>query len=115
MTIEELNATQEKLTEIHKLVKTIERNQKVLDKYKSARDDDSFLNGCIRFIKYPTDNRRSDGEILVDIRSCDDAEFYAHAKNVLIDEMISKYESVIAKLKKQLNDIQICIIENTEN
>ena len=42
----------------------------------------------------------------------DDAEFYAHAKNVLIDEMISKYESVIAKLKKQLDNIQVNIIEN---
>ena len=112
MTIEELNAAQEKLTEVHKLVKTIERNQKFLEKYKSVRDDDSLLNGCIRFIKYPTDNSRSEGEVLVDIRSCDDAEFYAHAKNVLIDEMISKYESVIAKLQKQLDNIQVNITEN---
>ena len=112
MTIEELNAVQAKLTEVHKLVKTIERNQKYLEKYKSARDDNSLLNGSIRFIKYPMDNSRNEGEILVDIRSCDDAEFYAHAKNVLIDEMISKYESVIAKLKKQLDNIQVNIIEN---
>ena len=112
MTIEELDAAQAKLTKAHKLVKTIERNQKFIEKYKSARDDDSLLNGCIRFIKYPTDNSRSEGEVLVDIRSCDDAEFYAHAKNVLIDEMISKYESVIAKLKKQLDNIQVNIIEN---
>ena len=115
MTIEELNEAQAKLTEFHKLVKTIERNQKFLEKYKSARDDDSLLNGCIRFIKYPTDNSRSEGEVLVDIRSCDDAEFYVHAKNVLIDEMVSKYENTIAKLKKQLDDIRIFIIENTEN
>ena len=114
MTIEELNDTQAKLTKAHKLVKTIERNQKFIEKYKSARDDDSLLNGCIRFIKYPTDNSRSEGEVLVDIRSCDDAEFYAHAKNVLIDEMISKYESVIAKLKKQLDNIQINIVENAQ-
>ena len=112
MIIEELNEVQAKLTKAHKLVKTIERNQKFIEKYKSARDDDSLLNGCIRFIKYPTDNSRSEGEVLVDIRSCDDAEFYAHAKNVLIDEMISKYESVIAKLKKQLNDVQVSITEN---
>ena len=114
MTIEELNEAQAKLTKAHKLVKTIERNQKFIEKYKSARDDDSLLNGCIRFIKYPTDNSRSEGEVLVDIRSCDDAEFYAHAKNVLIDEMISKYESVIAKLKKQLDNIQINIVENAQ-
>ena len=78
MTIEELDAAQAKLTKAHKLVKTIERNQKFIEKYKSARDDESLLNGCIRFIKYPTDNSRSEGEVLVDIRSCDDAEFYAH-------------------------------------
>ena len=114
MTIEELDAAQAKLTKAHKLVKTIERNQKFIEKYKSARDDDSLLNGCIRFIKYPTDNSRSEGEVLVDIRSCDDAEFYAHAKNVLIDEMISKYESVIAKLKKQLDNIQVNITENAQ-
>ena len=112
MTIEELNEAQAKLTKAHKLVKTIERNQKFIEKYKSVRDDDSLLNGCIRFIKYPTDNSRSEGEVLVDIRSCDDAEFYAHAKNVLIDEMISKYESVIAKLQKQLDNIQVNITEN---
>ena len=112
MTIEELNEAQAKLTKAHKLVKTIERNQKFIEKYKSARDDDSLLNGCIRFIKYPTDNRRSEGEVLVDIRSCDDAEFYVHAKNILIDEMISKYESVIAKLQKQLDNIQVNITEN---
>ena len=112
MTIEELDAAQAKLTKAHKLVKTIERNQKFIEKYKSARNDDSLLNGCIRFIKYPTDNSRSEGEVLVDVRSCDDAEFYAHAKNVLIDEMISKYESVIAKLKKQLDNIQVNITEN---
>ena len=112
MTIEELDAAQAKLTKAHKLVKTIERNQKFIEKYKSARNDDSLLNGCIRFIKYPTDNSRSEGEVLVDIRSCDDAEFYVHAKNILIDEMISKYESVIAKLKKQLDNIQVNIIEN---
>ena len=58
------------------------------------------------------DNSRNEGEVLVDIRSCVDAEFYAHAKNVLIDEMISKYESVIAKLKKQLDNIQVNIVEN---
>ena len=98
MTIEELNEAQAKLTELHKLVKTIERNQKFLEKYKSARDDDSLLNGCIRFIKYTADNGPFGGEVLVDIRSCDDAEFYAHAKDVLIDEMISKYENTIAKL-----------------
>ena len=114
MTIEELDEAQAKLTKAHKLVKTIERNQKFIEKYKSARNDDSLLNGCIRFIKYPTDNSRSEGEVLVDIRSCDDAEFYAHAKNVLIDEMISKYESVIAKLKKQLDNIQVNIIENAQ-
>ena len=114
MTIEELNEAQAKLTKAHKLVKTIERNQKFIEKYKSARDDDSLLNGCIRFIKYPIDNSRSEGEVLVDIRSCDDAEFYAHAKNVLIDEMISKYESVIAKLQKQLDNIQVNIIENVQ-
>ena len=112
MTIEELNEAQAKLTKAHKLVKTIERNQKFIEKYKSARNDDSLLNGCIRFIKYPTDNSRSEGEVLVDIRSCDDAEFYAHAKDVLIDEMISKYESVIAKLQKQLDNIQVNITEN---
>ena len=112
MTIEELDAAQAKLTKAHKLVKTIERNQKFIEKYKSARDDESLLNGCIRFIKYPTDNSRSEGEVLVDIRSCDDAEFYAHAKDVLIDEMISKYESVIAKLQKQLDNIQVNITEN---
>ena len=112
MTIEELDVAQAKLTKAHKLVKTIERNQKFIEKYKSARNDDSLLNGCIRFIKYPTDNSRSEGEVLVDIRSCDDAEFYAHAKDVLIDEMISKYESVIAKLKKQLDNIQVNITEN---
>lgn len=114
MTIEELDAAQAKLTKAHKLVKTIERNQKFIEKYKSARDDESLLNGCIRFIKYPMDNSRSEGEVLVDIRSCDDAEFYAHAKNVLIDEMISKYESVIAKLKKQLDNIQVNITENAQ-
>ena len=114
MTIEELDAAQAKLTKAHKLVKTIERNQKFIEKYKSARNDESLLNGCIRFIKYPMDNSRSEGEVLVDIRSCDDAEFYAHAKNVLIDEMISKYESVIAKLKKQLDNIQVNIIENVQ-
>ena len=112
MTIEELDEAQAKLTKAHKLVKTIERNQKFIEKYKSARNDDSLLNGCIRFIKYPTDNSRSEGEVLVDIRSCDDAEFYAHAKDVLIDEMISKYESVIAKLQKQLDNIQVNITEN---
>ena len=112
MTIEELDAAQAKLTKAHKLVKTIERNQKFIEKYKSARNDDSHLNGCIRFIKYPTDNRRSEGEVLVDIRSCHDAEFYAHAKDVLIDEMISKYESVIAKRQKQLDNIQVNITEN---
>ena len=112
MTIEELNEAQAKLTKAHKLVKTIERNQKFIEKYKSARNDDSLLNGCIRFIKYPTDNSRSEGEVLVDIRSCDDAEFYVHAKNILIDEMISKYESVIAKLQKQLDNIQVNITEN---
>ena len=112
MTIEELDAAQAKLTKAHKLVKTIERNQKFIEKYKSARNDDSLLNGCIRFIKYPMDNSRSEGEVLVDIRSCDDAEFYAHAKDVLIDEMISKYESVIAKLQKQSDNIQVNIIEN---
>ena len=114
MTIEELNEAQAKLTKAHKLVKTIERNQKFIEKYKYVRDDDSLLNGCIRFIKYPTDNSRSEGEVLVDIRSCDDAEFYAHAKDVLIDEMISKYENTIAKLKKQLDNIQINIIENVQ-
>ena len=114
MTIEELDEAQAKLTKAHKLVKTIERNQKFIEKYKSARNDESLLNGCIRFIKYPMDNSRSEGEVLVDIRSCDDAEFYAHAKDVLIDEMISKYESVIAKLKKQLDNIQINIIENVQ-
>ena len=114
MTIEELDEAQAKLTKAHKLVKTIERNQKFSEKYKSARNDESLLNGCIRFIKYPTDNSRSEGEVLVDIRSCDDAEFYAHAKNVLIDEMISKYESVIAKLQKQLDNIQVNIIENAQ-
>ena len=114
MTIEELNEAQAKLTEVHKLVKTIERNQKFLEKYKSARDDESLLNGCIRFIKYPTDNSRNEGEVLVDIRSCDDAEFYAHAKDVLINEMISKYENTIAKLKKQLDNIQINIVENAQ-
>ena len=114
MTVEELNEAQAKLTKAHKLVKTIERNQKFIEKYKSARDDDSLLNGCIRFIKYPTDNSRSEGEILVDIRSCDDAEFYAHAKDVLINEMISKYENTIAKLQKQLDNIQINIIENAQ-
>ena len=112
MTIEELDAAQAKLTKAHKLVKTIERNQKFIEKYKSARNDESLLNGCIRFIKYPTDNSRSEGEVLVDIRSCDDAEFYVHAKNILIDEMISKYESVIAKLQKQLDNIQVNITEN---
>ena len=112
MTIEELDEAQAKLTKAHKLVKTIERNQKFIEKYKSARNDDSLLNGCIRFIKYPTDNSRSEGEVLVDIRSCDDAEFYVHAKNILIDEMISKYESVIAKLQKQLDNIQVNITEN---
>ena len=112
MTIEELDAAQAKLTKAHKLVKTIERNRKFIEKYKSARNDDSLLNGCIRFIKYPTDNSRSEGEVLVDIRSCDDAEFYVHAKNILIDEMISKYESVIAKLQKQLDNIQVNITEN---
>ena len=112
MTIEELDAAQAKLTKAHKLVKTNERNQKFIEKYKSARNDDSLLNGCIRFIKYPTDNSRSEGEVLVDIRSCDDAEFYVHAKNILIDEMISKYESVIAKLQKQLDNIQVNITEN---
>ena len=112
MTIEELDAAQAKLTKAHKLVNTIERNQKFIEKYKSARNDDSLLNGCIRFIKYPTDNSRSEGEVLVDIRSCDDAEFYVHAKNILIDEMISKYESVIAKLQKQLDNIQVNITEN---
>ena len=114
MTIEELNEAQAKLTEVHKLVKTIERNQKFLEKYKSARDDESLLNGCIRFIKYPMDNSRNEGEVLVDICSSVDAEFYAHAKNVLIDEMISKYESVIAKLQKQLDNIQVNIIENAQ-
>ena len=114
MTIEELDAAQAKLTKAHKLVKTIERNQKFIEKYKSARDDESLLNGCIRFIKYPTDNSRSEGEVLVDIRSCDDAEFYVHAKNILIDEMVSKYENPIAKLKKQLDNIQINIIENVQ-
>ena len=114
MTVEELNEVQAKLTEVHKLVKTIERNQKFLEKYKSARDDDSLLNGCIRFIKYPIDNSRSEGEVLVDIRSCDDAEFYAHAKDVLINEMISKYENTIAQLKKQLDNIQINIVENAK-
>ena len=114
MYIEELEEAQENMTTDQKLVKTIERNQKFLEKYKSARDDDSLLNGCIRFIKYPMDNSRNEGEVLVDICSCDDAEFYAHAKNVLIDEMISKYESVIAKLKKQLDNIQINIIENAQ-
>ena len=114
MTIEELDAAQAKLTKAHKLVKTIERNQKFIEKYKSALDDDSLLNGCIRFIKYPTDNSRSEGEVLVDIRSCDDAEFYAHAKDVLINEMISKYENTITKLKKQLDNIQINIIENAQ-
>lgn len=114
MTIEELDAAQAKLTKAHKLVKTIERNQKFIEKYKSARNDESLLNGCIRFIKYPTDNSRSEGEVLVDIRSCDDAEFYAHAKDVLIDEMISKYENTIAKLKKQLDNIQVNIIENVQ-
>lgn len=112
MTIEELNEVQAKLTKVHKLVKTIERNQKFIEKYKSARDDDSLVNGCIRFIKNPTDNSRSEGEVLVDIRSCDDAEFYAHAKDILINEMISKYENTIAKLKKQLDNIQVNIIEN---
>ena len=112
MTIEELNEAQTKLTKAHKLVKTIERNQKFIEKYKSARDDDSLLNGCIRFIKYPTDNSRSEGEVLVDIRSCDDTEFYTHAKNVLINEMITKYENTIAKLKKQLDNIQVSITEN---
>ena len=105
MTIEELNEAQAKLTEVHKLVKTIERNQKFLEKYKSVRDDDSLLNGCIRFIKYPTDHAPFGGEVFVDISSCDDAEFYAHAKDVIINEMISKYESIIAKLKKQLDKI----------
>ena len=114
MTIEELDAAQAKLTKAHKLVKTIERNQKFIEKYKSARNDDSLLNGCIRFIKYPTDNSRSEGVVLVDIRSCDDAEFYAHAKDVLINEMISKYENTIAKLKKQLDNIQVNIIENVQ-
>ena len=114
MTIEELDEAQAKLTKAHKLVKTIERNQKFIEKYKSARNDDSLLNGCIRFIKYPTDNSRSEGEVLVDIRSCDDAEFYAHAKDVLINEMISKYENTIAKLKKQLDNIQINIVENAQ-
>ena len=114
MTIEELDAAQAKLTKAHKLVKTIERNQKFIEKYKSALDDDSLLNGCIRFIKYPTDNSRSEGEVLVDIRSCDDAEFYAHAKDVLINEMISKYENTITKLKKQLDNIQVNIIENVQ-
>ena len=114
MTIEELDAAQAKLTKAHKLVKTIERNQKFIEKYKSARNDDSLLNGCIRFIKYPIDNSRSEGEVLVDIRSCDDAEFYAHAKDVLINEMISKYENTIAKLKKQLDNIQVNIIENVQ-
>ena len=114
MTIEELDEAQAKLTKAHKLVKTIERNQKFIEKYKSARDDDSLLNGCIRFIKYPMDNSRNEGEVLVDICSCVDAEFYAHAKNVLIDEMISKYESVIAKLKKQLDNIQVNITENAQ-
>ena len=114
MTIEELNEAQAKLAKAHKLVKTIERNQKFIEKYKSARNDESLLNGCIRFIKYPMDNSRNEGEVLVDIRSCDDAEFYAHAKDVLIDEMISKYESVIAQLKKQLDNIQINIIENAQ-
>ena len=114
MTIEELNEAQAKLTKAHKLVKTIERNQKFIEKYKSARDDDSLLNGCIRFIKYPTDNSRSEGEVLVDIRSCDDAEFYAHAKDVLINEMISKYENTKKKKKKQLDNIQINIIENVQ-
>ena len=112
MTIEELNEAQAKLTEVHKLVKTIERYQTFLEKYKSARNDESLLNGCIRFIKYPTDNSRNEGEVLVDICSCDDAEFYAHAKNILINEMISKYEAIIAKLQKQLDDIQISITEN---
>ena len=60
------------------------------------------------------DNSRSEGEVLVDIRSCDDAEFYAHAKDVLINEMISKYENTIAKLKKQLDNIQINIVENAQ-
>ena len=46
--------------------------------------------------------------------SCDDAEFYAHAKDVLINEMISKYENTIAKLKKQLDNIQINIVENAQ-
>ena len=73
MTIEELDAAQAKLTKAHKLVKTIERNQKFIEKYKSARNDESLLNGCIRFIKYPIDNSRSEGEVLVDIRSCDHA------------------------------------------
>ena len=114
MTIEELNEAQAKLTKAHKLVKTIERNQKFIEKYKSARDDESLLNGCIRFIKYPMDNSRNEGEVLVDIRSCDDAEFYVHAKNILIDEMVSKYENTIAKLKKQLDNIQVNIIENVQ-
>ena len=114
MTIEELDEAQAKLTKAHKLVKTIERNQKFIEKYKSARDDESLLNGCIRFIKYPMDNSRNEGEVLVDICSCDDAEFYAHAKDVLINEMISKYENTIAKLKKQLDNIQVNIIENVQ-
>lgn len=114
MTIEELNEAQAKLSKAHKLVKTIEKNQKLLEKYKAALDDDSLINGCIRFIKYPTDNSRSEGEVLVDISSCDDGEFYVHVKNILIDEMISKYESNIAKLKKQLDNIQVNIIENVQ-
>ena len=112
MTIEELNDAQAKLSEVHKLVKTIERNQKILEKYKSARDDDSLLNGCIRFIKYTADNGPFGREVLVDIRSCDDAEFYVHANDVLINEMISKYETIVAKLKKQLDNIQVNITEN---
>ena len=66
---EELNEAQAKLTEMHKLVKRIERNQELIDKYKSFRDDSSLLNGCIRFIKYPTDNSHSDGVVIVDIRA----------------------------------------------
>ena len=112
MTIEELNEAQAKLTEVYKLVKTIERNQNILEKYKSARDDDALLKGCIRFIKYTADHAPFGGEVFVDISSCDDAEFYAHAKDVLINEMISKYENTIAKLKKQLDNIQVNITEN---
>lgn len=102
MTREQLVIEQEKLTRAHKLVSSIDKLDKVIQKYREVYNKDLYKEGTIRFSLPP--EVWKDGPFL-ELSNTKNPIIYKEISRILLEKIIGSYWDMKENLEKQLSEI----------